>query len=61
MRVFIYIQKLKQEDAGIIKNFISELRNNHIKVFINVDSSDFKEDLFGKDNIRIVEKYMEVK
>ncbi|MBK7225550.1 MAG: NAD kinase [Saprospiraceae bacterium] len=62
MRVFIYIQKLKQEDTGIIKNFISELRNNHIKVFINVDSSDFKEDLFGKEtDIEQWEGYEDIK
>ena len=37
MKVFIYVQKLKHEDKGIFRGFLTELKNNNIDIHVKID------------------------
>lgn len=40
MKIFIYIQKIKKEDLGIIKSFIKELKDNQVDISLNFEKDD---------------------
>ena len=54
MKVFIYVQKLKHEDKGIFRGFLTELKNNNIDIHVKIDEVE-NDTAFNFEEIKVVE------